>query len=255
MDDEKKLTEDDIRNLLGIGLDFDTQKKEAEVKIEYHPEKPKEDSSQYYNKVKIKISGGPIAWILNTIKTLSLFIIIFTLSFTALNYPALWLNAKYFLEVKQQKQDWSKKIVVDPKPISNESFLIIPKIAVKVPVTWNVPSEETLPALEKGVAHFKGTALPGEVGNVFISGHSSYYWWNEGGYKEIFALLGEMQVGDKITIDYRGTIYNYEITETKVVKPEDIEVLDQPNDHILSLMTCVPVGTNLNRLIVIAKQI
>lgn len=255
---ENKLTEDDIRVLLGLyenpeGIEVDTA-----IKIEYKPETQKtEQSKQYYHKVNHNLNGGIFSWVFSIVKTLTLFILIFSFTFGVLNYPALLLKARYFWEVEQNNQDWSNKVVVTPTalPTTNESFLIIPKIAVKVPIVWNIPNEETLAALENGVAHFAGTALPGQTGNVFISGHSSYYWWNEGGYKEVFALLEDINIGDRITVDYRGTIFTYEVFDKKVVKPDDLEVLDQPNDRILSLMTCVPVGTNINRLVVIARQI
>lgn len=257
MNEENKLTEEDIRVLLGLSENsLENAEVRVPVKVEIKPQSPKtENPAKYYNKVKHQVNGGILSWILNIAKTLGLFILIFTFSFGVLNYPALILKARYFWEVQQQKKDWSTKVAPTILPTSNESFLIIPKIAVKAPIAWNIPNEQTLPALESGVAHFAGTALPGQAGNIFISGHSSYYWWNEGGYKEVFALLENVNIGDKITIDYKGTIYNYEVFDKKVVKPDNLEVLNQSNDKILSLMTCVPVGTNLNRLIVIAKQI
>ncbi|PJA20606.1 hypothetical protein COX60_01265, partial [Candidatus Berkelbacteria bacterium CG_4_10_14_0_2_um_filter_35_9_33_12] len=40
-----------------------------------------------------------------------------------------------------------------------------------------------------------------------------------------------------------------------VVSPKEVEVLN-PQDHsLVSLMTCYPVGTTLNRMIVQARQI
>lgn len=242
MDDDKKLTEEDIRLLFKSEDKITDSNSHTSVPIKYEKKQAKD----------LKIPKT--SWVFSLIKTLGLFILIFSFSFGIINYPALYLKARYFFDVKTNN-NLTPVPTPTPTPTSNESFLIIPKIAVKVPIIWNVPGDETVPALQNGVAHFSGTALPGQIGNVFISGHSSYYWWDDGKYKEVFALLEEMEKGDRITVDYKGIIYTYEVSEKKVVKPNDVDVLNQQNERILSLMTCVPVGTNLNRLIVIAKQL
>lgn len=247
---EDKLTEEDIRRIYGSSEEPHHISYEISDNSQQSPEK-------YFTSVKRQINGGPVIMALSIIKTLGLFILIFSISFGVLNFPALYLKARYFIEVKQQNKTWVTVPTLNPTPTvaTNESFLVIAKIGVNAPIVWNVPGDQTLPALENGVAHYKGTALPGQIGNIFISGHSSYYWWNKGNYKEVFALLEEMNIGDKISINYKGTIYEYVVFDKKVVKPDNIDVLNQPNERILSLMTCVPVGTNLNRLIIIAKQI
>lgn len=135
--------------------------------------------------------------------------------------------------------------------------LFIPKINIKAPIIWNSGPEEKkmLKDLENGVVHYKGTALPNEVGNIFIAGHSSGAWWRPGRYKTVFALLDKLKEGDEIALVYENKIYLYRVFEKMVVKPSDVFVLKQTNEKILSLMTCVPVGTDLRRLIVRAKQI
>ncbi|MFA6423500.1 MAG: class D sortase [Patescibacteria group bacterium] len=138
-----------------------------------------------------------------------------------------------------------------------DNHIIIPKININAPITWNseVDDEALLSNLQKGVVHYKGTALPDEKGNVFITGHSSYYAWDKGQYKSIFALLNKLQKGDQIALSYKNQVYVYEIVETIVVEPKDTWVLDPTTDPMLTLMTCTPVGTNLRRLIVRSKLI
>lgn len=136
--------------------------------------------------------------------------------------------------------------------------LIIPKIDQKIPIIWNSPPDEEtmLKNLQKGVVHYNGTALPGEgKGPIFITGHSSYYWWDKGAYKTVFANLDRLQEGDEVALAYQDIVYVYRVFEKIVVRPEQVEVLNPVNEPILDLMTCVPVGTNLKRLIVKAKQI
>jgi sortase A len=110
--------------------------------------------------------------------------------------------------------------------------------------------------LQKGVVHYAGTPLPGEgKGPIFISGHSSYYSWDPGQYKTVFTNLDKLSEGDLIQIKYNDQLYTYRVYETVVVNPDQVDVLNSVNEPTLDLMTCVPVGTNQQRLIIKAKQI
>lgn len=141
--------------------------------------------------------------------------------------------------------------------------LWIAKLDKRVPIVWDSPvDEDTMQQnLKYGVVHYLGTTKPGEraengEGNIFISGHSSYYWWDDGKYKTTFANLDQMEIGDEIAIGYDNKAYIYRVFETLVVQPEDTWVVAQDTDKpILSLMTCVPVGTNLRRLVVRSELI
>jgi LPXTG-site transpeptidase (sortase) family protein len=111
-------------------------------------------------------------------------------------------------------------------------------------------------SLREGVVHYPYTANPDQYGNVFITGHSSYYPWDKGRYKDIFALLHKLEIGDEYSIYYNGKKFTYRVREIFEVKPDDISVLEQPTDQKIStLMTCTPVGTVLKRLIVRADLV
>lgn len=136
--------------------------------------------------------------------------------------------------------------------------LIIPKLAKTAPIIWNSAPDESvmLENLQKGVVHYAGTPLPGEgKGPIFISGHSSYYSWDPGQYKTVFTNLDKLSQGDIIQIKYNDQIFTYQVYETVVVNPDQVDVLNATSEPTLDLMTCVPVGTNQQRLIVKAKQI
>lgn len=81
--------------------------------------------------------------------------------------------------------------------------LVIDKIDVSAPIVINVDGsnkDEYDKSLENGVAHLKGSALPGHYGNVFIFAHSSYYIGQLDNYKQIFSKLDDMTVGDTFEI-------------------------------------------------------
>ncbi len=110
--------------------------------------------------------------------------------------------------------------------------------------------------LEEGVVHYPGTALPSDnEGNVFLTGHSSYYPWAPGRYKDVFAILHAAKVGDEVKIYYNEKSYMYIIREKVVVTPDNVEVLRQTQDRTLTLMTCTPIGTNAKRLIIKADLV
>lgn len=156
-------------------------------------------------------------------------------------------------------------LIIDPNAsleVTSEPKLIIPKIGVDVPIVWdaNAASQDSLnAAMDNGVAWFniKGAnARPGEKGNFVVSGHSSNDWLDQGDYKFIFARLEQMKEGDTVYVNYNGTRYTYTITHTKVVKPTDVSSLmtgtEKPH---MTLITCTPLGTALNRLLVFADQV
>lgn len=157
-----------------------------------------------------------------------------------------------------------QNIVIDPASdiiVSPEPRLIIPKINVDVPVIYDVGTDEAsqLAAMEKGVAHFPvpgANSKPGQIGNTVLSGHSSNDLFDPGAYKFIFSQLEKMQVGDTLYANYEGVRYTYVITKTEVVRPSEVNKLIYPtNKPVLTLITCTPLGTALNRLLVTAEQV
>lgn len=156
-------------------------------------------------------------------------------------------------------------LIVDPNAagdVSADPKLIIPKINVNVPIIWDAvaSSESSLnDAMNKGVAWFNipgANAKPGEVGNFVLSGHSSNDWLDPGDYKFIFARLEQLSQGDTIYVDYNSTRYVYSVSRTSVVQPTDVAALTTPIDKPeITLVTCTPLGTALNRLLVFADQV
>ena len=164
----------------------------------------------------------------------------------------------------EEKRENIPSLHMDVTPLSTR--LIIPRINQNVPVirvssenlinrNWVGLEKEIQTALQNGVVHYPGTALPGQNGNVVITGHSSYFPWDPGRFKDVFAILNDLVVGDKIIVYHNQKKIIYKVTEMKIVLPKDIEVLQKTDWEQLTLITCYPVGTNLKRLIVIAKPI
>lgn len=102
--------------------------------------------------------------------------------------------------------------------------------------------------LRRAVGHVRGTALPGEQGNVAIAGHRDTF----------FRGLRNIHKDDEIMLTTFSGAYRYRVDSTQVVEPEDTEVLDDSGDAILTLVTCYPfyfVGPAPKRFIVRAHRI
>lgn len=149
------------------------------------------------------------------------------------------------------------EVIEQAEVVGPNNEIIIPKIGVTAPLIFTSTTDEArvLVALRDGVVHYYGTALPGENGNAAFFGHSSNDWWEPGNYKFIFVLLEKLAVGDTYEIHYNSKKYVYRVTETKVVEPNDLSVLNQTATPTSTLITCTPPGTSLRRFVVRAEQI
>ena len=106
--------------------------------------------------------------------------------------------------------------------------------------------------LKKSLIQYPQTALPGQLGNTVIFGHSVLpQFFNPKSYLTIFSTLYKLEQGDEILIDYDNVQYEYIVDEMFEVKPTDLSVLEQRFDQKnLTLITCSPPGTYLRRLII-----
>lgn len=219
--------------------------------------------------------------------------LIFMVSFFTINFSAYReiFNSFFYAEAQQEAKEVLSASVADVNPdlllpvlegeketqkeytwldfpvVPTDNRLVIPSLGKSVPLVemstehiegenWAELEKQIQSGLQKGVVHYPGTANPGQNGNVFITGHSSYYPWDPGQFKDVFAVLGQIEVGDEYYVYFDQKKYTYRVTEKLEVQPDNVDVLQQPYDKKIStLMTCTPVGTTLRRLIVRAEQI
>ncbi|MCA9308892.1 sortase [Candidatus Saccharibacteria bacterium] len=153
-------------------------------------------------------------------------------------------------------------VIVEPNvgnTVGPDPKIIIPKIGVEAPVVYDEPRVDEnsyQAALERGVVRLGNTANPGTNGNVVIGGHSSNNVFNPGNYKYVFVNLKQLQVNDIFYLHYEGVRYTYKVTvANKIIAPNETSVLNQTTTPTVTLFTCDPPGTNINRLIVQAVQI
>ena len=246
------------------------------------------------NKTPKQYSRGTL-FVLDTVRFGGTFAALFAALFLSLNYQSFWAIVGSQIRPIQAAQSTNalvtsvdealrEKLMKSPSlAVSGniagdllsylpdvgppENRIIIPKLNLNIPLVtpsyqnllsenWEGVETDIQDALQHGVVHYPGTARPGQAGNFFVTGHSSYYPWAPGKYKNVFARLHDLDVGDEYWVYYGGDKHRYIIREKQEVKPSNVRVLDQPLDkRVATLMTCTPVGTTLRRLIVTSEEI
>lgn len=103
--------------------------------------------------------------------------------------------------------------------------------------------------LRHAAGHIPSTALPGNSGNVGVAGHRD----------TLFRSLRGIREHDRIVISTLSNDYDYEVTATAIVNPNNVGVLaPTPGENTLTLVTCYPfyyVGSAPDRFIVKARQV
>ncbi len=130
--------------------------------------------------------------------------------------------------------------------------LSIPKLGI-----FNAAVSVGGESLSKNLVQYGGTAYPGNFGNAVIFGHSVLpQFFNPHDYMTIFSTLPTLKPGDEIIVDFDGIRYSYQVEEMVEVDPDDLSILEQHfDDSYLTLVTCVPPGTYLRRLVVKARLV
>jgi LPXTG-site transpeptidase (sortase) family protein len=136
--------------------------------------------------------------------------------------------------------------------------LSIPRLNLQVPLIWTEDPANFDTDLTRGVVHYPGTALPGELGTVYVSGHSSDYFWKDHPYKQVFARINALEAGDDIFVEVYGNdgkIYNYKyrVTTETIYSPDDQRQFIDNSAAKLNLSTCWPIGTQKDRYVVTAE--
>lgn len=148
------------------------------------------------------------------------------------------LNTEVGIEIFNTKILQSENIFDEEKEIKNTIWQInIPKIELSADIS-NGTDKETL---NKYVGHFIETPI--EDGNIALAGHNRGYNVN------YFSRLKELREGDEIIYIHNEINRIYEVTKNKIIKDTDIDVLENTEENILTLITCVENEPNYRRCV------
>jgi sortase A len=119
----------------------------------------------------------------------------------------------------------------------------IPRIGVSAILLEGVDTR----TLRRGAGHIPATALPAAEGNTGIAAHRDSF----------FRGLKDIREGDAIELTTLDGTYTYQVQWTRIVRPDDVSVLEPTDRAALTLVTCYPfyyVGSAPQRFIVRARR-
>nr|WP_229745354.1 class D sortase [Pullulanibacillus pueri] len=182
-------------------------------------------------------------------RKLAFLIILVGLGFAGVGGWQLWHGSVKQHETmkKAQALTVTKKDPVKYKdwdPIKGETIgiLYIPRLDKKLGIVEGTSPDQ----LEKGVGHYKSSALPGKNDQVVLSGHRD----------TVFRHFGEIQKGDDISVDLPYGTYTYVVDHMKIVDKDDRTIIHstKPKEELV-LTTCYPfsyIGDAPKRYIIYA---
>ena len=125
-----------------------------------------------------------------------------------------------------------------PAPVSeNQSFypqpvrIQIPSVGIDDAITPSRIVRGIWQTSATGASHLDISARPGQPGNIILYGHN---------YDHIFKALSNVQVGQSIMVSTSdGNTRLYQVTQTKTVRPDEIESIEPTEHEVLTVYTCV----------------
>jgi len=100
--------------------------------------------------------------------------------------------------------------------------------------------------LKQGAGHRVGTANPGERGNCVISAHNDIFG-------QIFRDLPDVALGDEVVVHTASRAYRYVVSQKRIIKPTEVEVMEPTSSPVLTLISCYPYGIDTHRIVVVAE--
>lgn len=161
--------------------------------------------------------------------------------------------------VNEEKDMWPPSeldyFLYEPLEFPPATRIVIPSIGVdskvvEIGTKYNEKGELVWETAAFAVGHHQDTANPGEAGKIVMSGHISSPLSHEG---DVFRRLPEIELGDEITLYTLKDEFRYRVTETDVVLPTEVNIMDPSSEPTLILITCVPDWVYTHRLVVTAK--
>lgn len=131
-----------------------------------------------------------------------------------------------------------------PETGETAGILHIPKLEADLPIVEGTHEDE----LAKGVGHYSGTAYPLQNDQIVLSGHRD----------TVFRRMGELEIGDILTIQLPYGDFSYKITETEIVPADDRTIIVPHDEEVLTLTTCYPfsfIGNAPDRYIITALPV
>lgn len=127
-------------------------------------------------------------------------------------------------------------------------YVEIPRIDVYLPIYHGTTAD----VLEKGIGHLQNTSLPvgGAGTHAVLTGHTGLAG------KRLFTDLSQLETEDVFYLHILGRTLAYQVKAIYIVEPDQTEYLViQPDQDLVTLLTCYPYGINTQRLLVQGSRV
>lgn len=159
-------------------------------------------------------------------------------------HPQLWLDMKAYNETifREGQEGLSNptayvesSFYLADYGLESEVFgvLTIPRLSLEMPIYLGASKQN----MANGAAIMGQTSLPigGSNTNCVLAGHRG---WNGAA---CFLYINQLEPGDTVTITNLWETLTYEVVETRIISPNDVDAIHiQPNRELLTLLTCHP---------------
>ena len=148
-------------------------------------------------------------------------------------------------EIPQHLQPLVQSLANIPLPTpgpEQANRIQIPAIGIDAPIVQGDGWEQ----LKKGVGQHIGSADPGENGNVVLSAHNDIFG-------EIFRDLDRLKPGDEIIIYTNQRAYTYVVSESQVVEPTRVDLMENTSQPTLTLISCYPYLVDDQRIAITSR--
>lgn len=145
------------------------------------------------------------------------------------------------IEIDQMQFMINGELMTLPKFGDEFANLTIPSVNLETSILQGEGSSQ----LRQGVGHYVGSLLPGEGGNMVLSGHR----------ETAFYPLRDVQIGDQVFVETDYGRYEYQISEIYITTPDDITPTMPTESEKLTMYTCYPFvkwGAAPERYVVVA---
>ena len=160
-------------------------------------------------------------------------------------YPEIKYKINYNQTLNNQESKEIKKVeketadIIGSLPESeyevSRDRLIVAKIGVNTPI---VQTDNEEYGLSIGAWLVPDGSTPDQGGNTIITGHRFKYLPPS---NLTFYLFHKLEEGDIISVLWKNKTYFYKIRETKIVKKDDLSILEPSAKPILTMFTCHPI--------------
>ena len=121
-------------------------------------------------------------------------------------------------------------------------FIQIPAIDADYALIEGVDLDE----LQSGPGRYSSAALPGQGETVAVAGHRTTFL-------APFRHIDELEPGDEVTIEMPYASFNYSVDHSRIVEPDQLEVVRPVGRERLVLTACHPLHSAAERYVVFAE--